>query len=500
MAYATTRTSSEFPAGLVRVPSFAATTRGPRRGSLGLVIAFEVHHPLVGALVPSLESLRQRADARAGESLEIAARLCMHRIFEQRQLRARAEKLDAPPWAGSTTRLRTHPEALVPGDLLKALLVCEPERIAATLAEDLRAEAYADVVSALSSWSGPARNAPPRLDAFELRLHPAWARRWALADVRHRKPQVTVPGLFSALGLSGLEGLAAFSKRFVDGAQTRHEVAVKFVQRSPREVVQRLHDVVPPAYVDRHGGLAALDAGLAGAPGVLVVGAPRSGRSELLRAWVRRVTHDGLRPDWEGRVVLLDPHTKGGPLPAGALVGLTAARGGAADEEVRMQWLAAHAGELGAGGSLRVMVVVEPGAVPRWIERVPALGSFPRVEVPAIAPPAQAAIWLAHTLARPGLGLDHVLAVLDAVGLESAMGIDPWALDQLVRPAGLLSFYTDEDACRELTTGAAAGGRPSKDATAKEQKVAPALLQALGGTAGIEALRGLEARLRPADG
>ena len=185
---------------------------------------FEVHHPLVhspgpsgspgssGAVtVPSLESLRERADARAGESLDIAARLCMHRIAEQRQVRARAEKLDAPPWTGSTTRLRTHPEALVPGDLLKALVVCEPERIAATLAEDLRTEAYAEVVSSLGSWSGPARSAPPRLDAFELRLHPAWARRWALADVRHRRPPVTVPGLFSSLGLAGLEGLAPFS-------------------------------------------------------------------------------------------------------------------------------------------------------------------------------------------------------------------------------------------------------------------------------------------------
>lgn len=490
MTYAATRTSSQFHAGLVRVPSFVAAPRAARRGSLGLVIAFEVHHPLVGAAAPSLESLRQRADARAGESLEVATRLCMHRVFEQRQLRARADKLDAPPWAGSTTRLRTHPEALVPGDLLKALLVCEPERIAATLAEDLRAEAYAEVVSALSSWSGPARSAPPRVDAFELRLHPAWARRWALADVRHRKPQVTVPGLFSALGLSGLEGLAAFSKRFVDGAQTRREVAVRFVQRSPREVVQRLHEVVPPAYVDRHGGLAALDAGLAAAPGVLVVGPPRSGRSELLRAWVRRVTHDGLRPDWEGRAVLLDPHAKGGPLPAGALVGLTAARGG--DDEARVQWLAAHAGELGAGGSLRALVVVEPGAVSPWIERVPALGSFARVEVPAVAPPAQAAIWLAHTMARPGLGLEHVLAVLDAVGLEPAMGIDPWALDQLVRPAGLLSFYTEEDACQALAMGT--------DATAKERKVGPALLQALGGAAGLEALRGLEARLRLVDG
>jgi hypothetical protein len=463
------------------------------------VAVSEVHHPLVGAAVPTFESLRERADARASESLEIASRLCMHRIAEQRQLRLRAEKLDAAPWSGSTTRLRTHPEAILPGDLLRALLVCEPERIAATLAEDLRAEAYAEVVAALGSWSGPARSALPRLDAFELRLCPAWSRRWALADVRHRRPQVTVPGLFSALGLPGLEGLAPFSKRFVEGAQTRREVALRFVQRSPREMVQRLHEPVPPAYVDRHGGLAALDAALgSGAPGVIVMGAPRTGRSELLRAWVRRVTNDGARPDWQGRAVMLDPHRERGPsraLPAGALVGLTVARGevasggGGGAEDPRVQWLAAHAGELGAGGSLRLAMVVDADALPRWIDRLPVLGSLPRVEVPAIDPPSLAAIWLAHTIARPGLGLDDVLATLEAVGIDRATGIDPWALHQLVRPAGLLVEHDEDEAFRAL----AAGREPARS-------VAPALLHALGGPSGLEALRQLEARLRLAAG
>lgn len=448
------------------------------------------HHPLLGAAVPTFESLRERADARAGESLDIAVRLCMHRIAEQRQLRARAEKLDAPPWSGSTTRLHTHPEVLVPGDLLKALLVCEPERIAATLAEDLRAEAYAEVVAALGSWSGPARSALPRLDAFVLRLQPAWARRWALADVRHRRPPVTVPGLFSALGLRGLEGLAPFSKRFVEGAHTRRDVALRFVQRSPRELVQRLHEAVPPAYVDRHDGLAVLDAALAEAPGVLVVGAPRSGRSELLRAWVRRVTNDGARPDWQGRTVVLDPHREGAgrALPAGAVVGLTVLRGGAAAgtvEDPRLSWLAAHGEQLGGTGALRAVVAVEADVLPRWIDRVPALAGFSRVEVPAIDPPSLAAIWLAHTLSRPGLGLDHVLAALDAVGIERAAGIDPWAFDQLVRPAGLLFAYDEDAACRELTAAATPVGRSE-----------PGLVQALGGAEGIDALRRLEERLR----
>lgn len=456
---------------------------------------FEVHHPLLHphgphglAAVPTLESLRERADPRAAESLEIAARLCMHRIAEQRQLRARAEKLDAPPWAGGTTRLRTHPEVLLPGDLLKAFLVCEPERIAGTLAEDLRAEAYAAVVSALGSWSGPARNAPPRLDAFELRLDPAWARRWALADVRHRWPPVTVPGLFSALGLEGLEGLAPFSKRFVEGTSTRRDVALRFVQRSPRELVQRLHEAVPPAYVDRHGGLAAIDAALADAPGVIVVGEPRTGRSELLRAWVRNVTHDGARPDWQGRSVVLDPHREGAsgkPTAAGALVGLTALRCGPAGgaEESRVGWLEAHAGELGAGGALRVVVVASASELPAWLRRVPALDSFAQVVVPAIDPPSRAAIWLAHTLARPGLGLSEVLVALAAVGLPAAAGIDPWAFDQLVHPAGLLAGYDADEACRELL--AAADPRPAATA---EPRIDPELA----------ALRQLEARLQPA--
>lgn len=468
-----------------------------------MVAPFEVHHPLLhpagGAPVPTLESLRARADARAGESLDIAARLCMHRIADQRQLRARAEKLDAPPWTGGTTRLRTHPEALLPGDLLKALLVCEPERIAATLAEDLRTEAYADVVSSLGSWSGPARSAPPRVDAFELRLDPAWARRWALADVRHRRPQVTVPGLFSALGLAGLEGLAPFSKRFHEGALTRRDVALRFVQRSPREMVQRLHEAVPPAYVDRHGGLAAIDAGLAEAPGVLVVGEPRSGRSELVRAWVRKVTHDGGRPDYEGRTVVVDPHREGAAssklMAAGALVGLTALREAAVGgEDARVRWLEAHAGELGVQGSLRVVVVVEKGELPAWLGRLPTLGSFAQVVVPAIDPPSLAAIWLAHTLARPGLGLAEVLVALAAVGLPAATGIDPWAFDELVGPAGLLAGYDADEACREVL--AAAGPRPAKDGRGGERSLDPELARALGGAAGLEALRQLEARLR----
>lgn len=467
---------------------------------------FAVHHPLLpptgGAPVPTLESLRERADARAGESLDIAARLCMHRIAEQRQVRARAEKLDAPPWSGSTTRLRTHPEALVPGDLLKALLVCEPERIAATLAEDLRTEAYAEVVSSLGSWSGPARSAPPRVDAFELRMHPAWARRWALADVRHHRPPVTVPGLFSSLGLSGLEGLAPFSKRFVEGAQTRRDVALRFVQRSPRELVQRLHEAVPPAYVDRHGGLAALDAGLADAPGVLVVGEPRTGRSELLRAWVRRVTHDGARPDWEGRPVVLDPQREGAPaeVAAGALVGLTARHDAAGGGEDVRAWLEAHAQELGAGGSLRVVVVVEAGELPHWLARLPVLGAFARVEVPAIDPPSRAAIWLAHTLARPGLGLPEVLLALTAVGLGPAATIDPWGFDGLMGPAGLRAGYDPDEACREVLAAAGRGSGSGSAGSANERPVDPELARALGGAAGLEALRQLEARLRPLGG
>lgn len=459
--------------------------------------AFEVHHPLLGAEVPTFESLRERADDRAREALDIAARLCMHRIFEQRQLRLLGEKLDAPPWSGSTTRVRTHPEALLPGDLVRALLVCEPERISTTLAEDLRTEAYAKVCAALGSWSGPARSAPPRLDAFELRLHPAWARRWALSDVRHRRPQVTVPGLFSALGLAGLEALASFSKPCVEGVQSRRDVALRFVQRCPRELAERLHQPVPPAYVDRHGGLAALDAALAAAPGVLVIGAPRSGRSELVRAWIRRETHDGARPDVQGRPVVLDPHRDGAAptLPAEAIVGLTLLRGeadGAGGEDARLSWIEAHAGALGAEGSLRAVVVSSPAELPRWVERVPALSSFARVEVPALDPPSLAAIWLAHTIARPGLGLDDVLVALEAVGLDAAASIDPWAFDQLVHPAGLRVGYHEDEACRDVTEEA----RRSCGAAGRD----PALVQALGGLAGIEALRGLEARLRLRDG
>lgn len=455
--------------------------------------AFEVHHPLLGAEVPTFESLRERADDRARESLDIAARLCMHRIFEQRQLRIRAEKLDAPPWSCSTTRLRTHPEALLPGDLLRALLVCEAERISSTLAEDLRTDAWSEVVASLGSWSGPARNAPPRLDAFELRLHPAWARRWALSDVRHRRPPVTVPGLVCALGLEGLEALGPFSKPCAEGARTRRDVALRFVQRCPRELAERLHEPVPPAYVDRHGGLAALDAALADAPGVLVVGAPRSGRSELLRAWARRATHDGARSDWQGRTVVLDPHRDGGAavLPAGAIVVLTAPRGepaGARGEDARLSWLAAHAETLGA---LRVAVVASPAELPRWTERVPALGSLPRVEVPAVDPPSLAAIWLAHTIARPGLGLDDVLLALEAVGLEAAARIDPWAFAQLVHPAGLLAGYAEDEACHDVI------GEARRACGAAERD--PALVRIVGGPAGIEALRGLEARLRLAE-
>ena len=48
---------------------------------------------------------------------------------------------------------------------------------------------------------------------------------------------------------------------------------------------------MPPAYVDRHGGLAALDSALAGAPGVLVVGLGRSGM-----AAVELLCREGMRP------------------------------------------------------------------------------------------------------------------------------------------------------------------------------------------------------------
>jgi hypothetical protein len=467
----------------------------------------EVVHPLVGAAVPSLETLRERADARAGESLDIAARLCQHRVAEQRQLWARADKLDAAPWTGGSTRLRTHPEALLPGDLVRALLVCEPERIATTLADELQAEAYAEVVASLSSWSGPARNAPPRLDGWQLRMDPAWARRWALADVRHGRSPVTVQELLASLGLVGLESLAPFSKRFAAGQATRREVAERFVQRSPRELGQRLHEAVPPAYIDRHGGLAALDAALAQGPGVLVVGAPRRGRSELVRAWVRRVTAHGVRPDWQGRPVVLDPHVGGGAaVPASAWVGLTARAHDGVDadadgEDARLRWLAAHADGLGPAGSLRVVVVVETAVLPRWLQAVPALAGLARVEVPAVDPPSLAAIWLGHTLARPGLGLDHVLAALEGVGLPEALRIDPWELEQLVRPPALRACFLADAACEVVSAGA--GGRViplARDRSLRARRIEPGLLEALGGAAGLERLEALEGRLRLADG
>lgn len=443
--------------------------------------------------MPTLQTLRERADEAAAEALEFAARLCMHRIADQRQLRVQAKKLDAAPWSCGVTRVRTHPEALLPGDLLRALLVCDPDRIAQAFGDDLRAVPWQAVVSALGSWSGPARRAPPRVDDFTLEIDPAWARRWALADVRLGRPGITVPGLLSAIGEDGLAGLAAFSTRHEEGLATAAEVVEGIVQRMPREVGQHMHRAVPPAYVDRHDGLGQLEAALREGPGALVVGARWSGRSELLRAWVRRATADGTRDDWEGRAVVLDPHRdggQGGAVPSGAVVGLTAAR---EEPEAAVRWVLTRAGAL---ASLRVALVVDAEAVDE-LRRVPALAQYRVVEVPPVDAWSRAAMWVAHTVAHPGIGVAEALQALHAVGLENAGRMEPWAFEQLVSVSGLLSFYDGDEARRVI--GAGGDGQVlqlRREAGALERRVDPGLLEAIGGAEGLRRLQAIEGRLR----
>lgn len=242
-----------------------------------------LNHPLIGADLPTLTTLVAIADPNEAAILEAAGRLAARRMAEVEQARL---ALEGSPQVGKDfpTMLST-PGVVLPTDLARALLVLDPLAVKEIVGSGLT---DGPLEESARHWQSELDRAvkEPCLD-----LAVWWARRFAWTRLRHPAYRLANGRLSYALGFEGLEALAEFASDFQEGLYTRAEMGARFwdnLGQQDRGLPPYDPLLVPSAYLDRHGGLAALDRVLSVAPAV-VVSSTDNGHSALLDAWISRI-------------------------------------------------------------------------------------------------------------------------------------------------------------------------------------------------------------------
>jgi hypothetical protein len=248
----------------------------------------QVFHPLLGKPSLRIDDLVDRCDAEARATLVLATAFAQRRIAIQTRLDALAAGLQRAPWAEPLISWRDPSRGVTATDLMRALIARHPEQIMeATFARgeiDASFAAAVDQCRALAGATGD--DAPARLE-----IDPTWARRWGSID---DAKSIDRDALLGCLSESCYRQLARFRRDFVDGLVTEQEALSALLDRLAHAGVRCAFIApLPPAYWDRHRGLAALDELLVRSPGAVIVGAAGSGRHALIEAWGRRLRREG---------------------------------------------------------------------------------------------------------------------------------------------------------------------------------------------------------------
>lgn len=432
-----------------------------------------VHHPLIHGACPTLDVLKSRADTRARKVLDTASALAQWRLTMTEQIRDLRKARGAHPWpaAGNTPPCHVGSEPvsvrspdMLPADLLRALLATEPEAISRIVPSPNQALAQAS-----SQWSQLAQDTTGPAPALDF----AWARRFAIADMRHDRPPVDVSYLIASLGYDTWDALVPFSALSEEGSASKREVLRQCVVNARQACGDRLFEPLLPAYFDRHGGMDALDLAMQQHHGVLIVGHEETGRTALLEAWLQRLVLGPRPPEWEGLRVFQNPFDEPWAkdpsllekMADSAIVLALAPKGRRVFYDPREEdplhpdqpwperlWafepeypdgsletrLVEHCAQWASEPWKRVFIilVVTPAERERLVARVPLIAQFPAVDVPAFATQDHLPIWLCHTMERPRRGLEQALAIMSELRPADVLAMRPWDV-QTVLGSGL---------------------------------------------------------------
>jgi hypothetical protein len=424
---------------------------------------FTVLHPVIHQPYPAFDQVRSRADSPAGRVLDTAASLARWRLRLSDQIDTLRLERGARPWPVAFQRDPGDlAPTLQPVDVLRALLVEEIDALA-----DIVPSPNGLLSESAAHWKNAAASSP---DGDTPALDFAWARRWALADLRHGHPTVDVPYLIASMGHAALSLLVPLSKLVDEDLASEREVVRRCVENARRATGDRVFEPLLPAYLDRHGGIAAMDRALDEHHGVLIVGNEETGRTALLEAWLRRLATSskpgsmanariwqnpfdepwledvlqfeeviagqatvlGLTP--KGRRVFYDSREED-PLqpdettpnrlwgyepeyPEGSLETALVAR---CAEWASEPWKQVY-----------MAIVVTPEERERLVARVPLIAQFPAIEVPPYDTLDHLPIWLCHAMDRPELGLEQALAVMSELRPADIQRMKPWDVEHVL--------------------------------------------------------------------
>lgn len=409
----------------------------------------QVWHPLLNQRSPRLVDVVERCDAEARTTLELAAGFARRRIELQTQLASLAGELQHAPWADPIVAWREPSRGVSPTDLLRAVLARHGDRIAeAAFAMDVGESFGAAVRHCRALATNLGR-------ADDLELDPIWARRWATTTTA-----IDLAALIGSLTATSLRRLAAFSSKYSEGLVTEDEAFYSVIdQLTGQGIACRFALPMPPAYWDRHDGLAALDQLLVQAPGVVIVGNTHTGRHALIEAWGRRLRtagpdelrrfgfnidnfHGGGELEWRGQRVDTWAAIDRGCIAVLSNFGAPLDEPGDAGASLRRfpDYCLDFASD--PANEFRIVILMTPDELAHRERQLPALRGVPRVEVPPIAEGDLMLLWICHTLSHE-----------DALGIEIPL---PRLIDRLAwrSPARLRDFTARADLlCESELTG-----------------------------------------------
>jgi hypothetical protein len=232
-----------------------------------------IFHPLMEQAVPRVSDILERCAPEARQVVEAACRLANYRSSAE-------DEILAPPLLEPILSRTDHWRGLSRTDLCRALLATHPDRLQQAVLGDRAAPHFrqdsarlGDLVARLPAGRGPDELIRP------------WAREWACFLRDRADSPLEIEDLIRSLGEAGVQALARYAPEYVSGEVSATENFFTALTRAERLGLFR---PVPPAYYDRHGGLAALDDAASRAGAVVVLGEARTGRSSLLRVWIAR--------------------------------------------------------------------------------------------------------------------------------------------------------------------------------------------------------------------